>query len=78
MLWFKKFMSVHGAFFVGVYFISFFLLVTLGSRIKFDTFYGDVAFKVGASRIYLPFTSSLAAAIFFVIIYSVYRFLKNP
>ena len=71
-------MSQHGAFFIGVYFLSFFALVSLGSRVKFDPFYGDVAFKIGTSRVYLPFVSALATSIFLVIFYSVYRFLKNP
>lgn len=77
MLWFKRFMAKHGMFFIGVYLLSFFLLVTVNSKIKVDPFFGDIAFKIGAFRVYLPFVSALACAVFLVTIYSVYRFLKE-
>lgn len=70
-------MAVHGVFLVLVYFGSFFLMVSLGSRFDFQTFWGDVAIEFSNFRIYLPFTSSLAFSIFSVIMFSVYRSVKS-
>ena len=69
----KKFLARYGLTFFGIYVIAFFLLVTLASTHNFPTFPGDVLINPGSLRIYLPFTSSGAFAVFFLIVVEIYK-----
>lgn len=61
--------------FLGIYVVSFFLLVTLYSKYKFITFPGDIL--VGKIGLYLPFTSAAAFALFVVAMIEMYKFFKR-
>ncbi len=69
----KKFISVYGIKFAIFYALAFFLLVTFFGRHEFRTFPGDVVINIGESVLYLPFTSALAIAVFFLVIIEIYR-----
>lgn len=80
-IWLQKFFAKHGLIFSAIYVVTFLLLVTFQPKLKFDAFPGDLFFEIdlfGGLTFYMPFVSSLASAVFFTIIFEVYRFLKNP
>ena len=53
--------------------IAFLLLVTFFGRFKFRTFPGDVLIDNDTFVLYLPFTSALAFAVFFLVIFEIYK-----
>lgn len=69
----KKFISNYGIKFGGLYLVAFLLLVTFFGKFKFRTFPGDVLIDNGTFVLYLPFTSALAFAVFFLVIFEIYR-----
>jgi hypothetical protein len=69
----KKFISKYGIKFAGLYILAFVLLVTFFSRLHFRTFPGDLLVEEGSFTLYLPFTSSLAFAVFFLVIFDIYK-----
>lgn len=69
----KQFMSTYGLKFAGIYILAFFLLVNFFGRFNFNTFPGDLLIKRESFTLYLPFTSSLAFAVFFLVIFEVYK-----
>ena len=69
----KKFLAKYGLTFFGFYIVAFFLLVTLANSREFPTFPGDILINPGSFRIYLPFTSAGAFAVFFLIIIEIYK-----
>jgi len=72
----KKFISIYGIRFVLAYLFAFFVLVTFFGRFEFQTFPGDLLMQRETFAIYLPFTSALAFAVFFIIIFEVYKNLR--
>lgn len=72
----KKWLSKYGIRFAGLYILSFFLLVTFFGRFGFQTFPGDILIERGTFVLYLPFASAFAFAIFFLIIFEVYKNLR--
>lgn len=72
----KKFISTYGIKFVVFYLLAFFLLVTMFSKFTFQTFPGDVLIKNQSFTLYLPFTSALAVAAFFLVIIEIYKNLR--
>jgi len=69
----KKFIASYGIKFIAFYFLSFFILTTFFARFKFQTFPGDILYKGKNFYVYLPFTSALAIAVFFLIIIEIYK-----
>lgn len=69
----KKFISIYGAKFFIFYVLAFFLLVTFFGRFEVKTFPGDFVIPLGENAIYLPFTSSLGVALFFLVVIEIYR-----
>lgn len=69
----KQFLANYGLKFAGLYLISFVLLVTFFGKYSFNTFPGDVLIERASFTIYLPFVSSLAIAVFFLVIFEVYK-----
>jgi len=63
-LWLQNFFKKHGAMFVGLYIVSFFIISTFLSKSAFR----DLPKNLG---------TSLASAIFFIIIFEVYKGLKS-
>lgn len=72
----KKFISTYGIKFVAFYLLGFFILVSLFGRFAFQTFPGDILIKNQSFTLYLPFTSALAFAAFFLVIIEVYKNLR--
>lgn len=69
----KKFISEYGLRFAGLYLVAFFLLVTFFGKFAFRTFPGDLLIRRGDFVLYLPFTSALAFAVFFLVIFEIYK-----
>jgi len=62
--------------FAGFYLLAFFVLVTFYSRFEFPTFPADILINKGFV-LYLPFGSSLAFALFAVVMIETYTFFKH-
>lgn len=69
----KKFLANYGLKFGGLYVVAFILLVSFFGRFKFRTFPGDVLIERGDFTLYLPLVSSLAFAVFFLVIFEIYK-----
>ncbi len=69
----KKFLARYGLRFAGLYLLAFILLVTFFSRFSFRTFPGDLLIERGDFVLYLPFTSALAFAVFFLVVFEIYK-----
>jgi hypothetical protein len=75
----KPFFKKYGVMFVGVYFGSFVFLITFYNRFEFPTFPGDILLSSKKLNIliYFPFASSLAIALFTVIMFEAYKVFKQ-
>lgn len=69
----KKFLARYGLKFAGIYVLGFIVLVTFAGRFKATVFPGDILIQRESFTIYFPFTSSLAIAVFVLIIFEVYK-----
>ena len=73
----KKLIATYGPLFLVSYAISFIILVTFYSRIKFPTIWGDILIGKGKSVIYIPLGSSFMLALLAVALIEMYRFTKK-
>lgn len=79
-VWMLNFLARYGMIFIGLYLGTFFLMITMQRSIGFEAFPGDLFLeteKLGGLVLYLPFISALASAVFFTIIFEIYKNLKG-